>query len=126
MQVLEAPLSLSDDHERGGGRLSAQARSWCALALHRIAHGSTTPFLSLLCRSFCHPSYAPFTPDFKDAQCLLNSEVAVLLELRQKTAAGANDHSATPAFQQTLAYVQRFSRFKNKEAFKDIRLCASH
>lgn len=60
--------------------------------------------------------------DFKDAQCLLNSEVAVLLQHRMATSAGANDHTASPAFQQTLSYVQRFSRFKNKEALKDVRL----
>ncbi|KAL6058291.1 DNA-directed RNA polymerase II subunit rpb4 [Balamuthia mandrillaris] len=59
--------------------------------------------------------------DFHEAQCLLNSEVAILLEHRQQNAPEDSESEQSPVFLKTLAYVQRFSRYKNKTAVKQVR-----
>ncbi|ELR25354.1 DNAdirected RNA polymerase II subunit rpb4, putative [Acanthamoeba castellanii str. Neff] len=61
--------------------------------------------------------------DFQNANCLLNSEVAILLEHRQQTAAVQEEGEAelSNVFLKTLSYVQRFSRYKTKAAVKEVR-----
>jgi len=60
--------------------------------------------------------------DFNEAQCLLNSEVAILLETSQQ-AHEADDSEAelSQVFIKTLNYVKTFSRYKNKTAVKEVR-----
>eukprot|EP01112_Ceratiomyxa_fruticulosa_P008617 TRINITY_DN2231_c0_g1_i1.p1 TRINITY_DN2231_c0_g1~~TRINITY_DN2231_c0_g1_i1.p1 ORF type:complete len:140 (+),score=16.79 TRINITY_DN2231_c0_g1_i1:226-645(+) len=57
-------------------------------------------------------------PDFSKAQCLLNSEVAFLLQHRKDHEEGVQ---ASPVFSKTQAYVDRFNRFKNKIALTEVR-----
>eukprot|EP01111_Echinosteliopsis_oligospora_P001757 TRINITY_DN1256_c0_g1_i1.p1 TRINITY_DN1256_c0_g1~~TRINITY_DN1256_c0_g1_i1.p1 ORF type:complete len:138 (-),score=37.40 TRINITY_DN1256_c0_g1_i1:44-457(-) len=56
--------------------------------------------------------------DFTDAPCLLNSEVAILLEYRKER---ERDAELSNMFNKTLAYAERFSRNKNKTSVKEIR-----
>jgi len=62
-------------------------------------------------------------PDFTKAQCLLNSEVSILLETNQTHSTGesASDQELSNVFVKTLSYVKRFSRYKNKTAVKEVR-----
>jgi len=60
-------------------------------------------------------------PDFQKAVCLLNSDVAILLEHRQQAAGEDAENELSNVFLKTLAYVQRFSRYKNKAAAKEVR-----
>eukprot|EP00696_Hemimastix_kukwesjijk_P014618 gnl/Hemi2/28651_TR9511_c0_g1_i1.p2 gnl/Hemi2/28651_TR9511_c0_g1~~gnl/Hemi2/28651_TR9511_c0_g1_i1.p2 ORF type:complete len:156 (+),score=56.29 gnl/Hemi2/28651_TR9511_c0_g1_i1:69-470(+) len=59
--------------------------------------------------------------DFEGAKCLMNSEVAIILELRQQQQQANPDDDLPPTFTKTLSYVQRFSRYRNKEAVKEVR-----
>eukprot|EP01113_Clastostelium_recurvatum_P034003 TRINITY_DN4560_c0_g1_i2.p1 TRINITY_DN4560_c0_g1~~TRINITY_DN4560_c0_g1_i2.p1 ORF type:complete len:142 (+),score=19.14 TRINITY_DN4560_c0_g1_i2:46-471(+) len=56
--------------------------------------------------------------DFGAAQCLLSSEVQILLQHRKDREHGVD---VSPVFSKTLGYVDRFSRFKNKTALKQVR-----
>eukprot|EP00743_Colponemidia_sp_Colp-15_P007204 GILK01007779.1.p1 GENE.GILK01007779.1~~GILK01007779.1.p1 ORF type:complete len:131 (-),score=31.88 GILK01007779.1:104-496(-) len=58
-------------------------------------------------------------PDFTNAKCLMNSEIAIVLEHRQANP-GVEDIE-NPVFDKTLAYVNRFNRYRNKEAVKQVR-----
>jgi len=58
--------------------------------------------------------------DFAEAQCLLNSEVAILLESSTQSEQEEETES-NPTFVKTFQYVSRFSRFKNKAAVKEVR-----
>eukprot|EP01116_Phalansterium_solitarium_P013620 TRINITY_DN3101_c0_g1_i1.p2 TRINITY_DN3101_c0_g1~~TRINITY_DN3101_c0_g1_i1.p2 ORF type:complete len:135 (+),score=19.48 TRINITY_DN3101_c0_g1_i1:56-460(+) len=61
-------------------------------------------------------------PDFQEAQCLLNSEVAILLDMSQ--AAHAEDESPadmSQVFLKTLNYVKQFNRYKSKTVAKEVR-----
>eukprot|EP00697_Spironema_sp_BW2_P012294 gnl/Spiro4/28511_TR14096_c0_g1_i1.p1 gnl/Spiro4/28511_TR14096_c0_g1~~gnl/Spiro4/28511_TR14096_c0_g1_i1.p1 ORF type:complete len:139 (+),score=36.49 gnl/Spiro4/28511_TR14096_c0_g1_i1:49-417(+) len=55
-------------------------------------------------------------PDFQNAKCLMNSEVAVILECLQ-----AEKQELRQSFTKTLTHVQRFSRYRNREAVKEVR-----
>jgi len=62
--------------------------------------------------------------DFQEAQCLLNSEVAILLETSQQELGEENegkDAEMSSVFLKTMNYVKRFSRYKNKAAVKEVR-----
>eukprot|EP01099_Mayorella_cantabrigiensis_P002632 TRINITY_DN2146_c0_g1_i1.p1 TRINITY_DN2146_c0_g1~~TRINITY_DN2146_c0_g1_i1.p1 ORF type:complete len:140 (-),score=50.33 TRINITY_DN2146_c0_g1_i1:342-722(-) len=58
-------------------------------------------------------------PEFRNATCLFNSEVGIILMNRKEQA--TEEDTLTPVFQKTLAYVQRFDIYKNKAAVKEIR-----
>lgn len=61
-------------------------------------------------------------PDFNEAQCLLNSEVAILLETSQQAhETDEGEAELSNVFMKTLNYVKQFSRFKNKTAVKEVR-----
>jgi len=60
--------------------------------------------------------------DFAVAQCLLNSEVAILLETSQQAhEADESEAELSQVFIKTLGYVKTFSRYKNKTAVKEVR-----
>ncbi|PRP83224.1 hypothetical protein PROFUN_09436 [Planoprotostelium fungivorum] len=75
-------------------------------------------------------SQLKFGSDFVDAQCLLNSEVSILLQQRQDSppedgldvdiepSATSQSHSV---FTKTLNYAKRFGKYKNKTAAKEVR-----
>jgi len=56
--------------------------------------------------------------DFNNARCLLNSEVAILLEHRKER---DRETEMKPMFIKTLDYVEKFSRYKNKSNVNEIR-----
>mmetsp|Transcript_94 Transcript_94/g.175 ORF Transcript_94/g.175 Transcript_94/m.175 type:complete len:138 (-) Transcript_94:165-578(-) len=60
--------------------------------------------------------------DFSTAQCMMCSEIEILLKHRQESMEDS-EAEVSPVFLQTLEYVQRFSRFKNRAAVKEIRAC---
>ncbi|KAK5584905.1 hypothetical protein RB653_006523 [Dictyostelium firmibasis] len=65
-----------------------------------------------------------FPRDLKDAKFLLNSEVAILLEHRK----GISESEGTEfpqTFHKTLAYAEKFSRYKNKTSIKQVRTALS-
>ncbi|EFA76313.1 RNA polymerase II core subunit [Heterostelium album PN500] len=64
-------------------------------------------------------SLLKFPKDLKNAKFLLNSEVAILLECRKEFATEGTEFPQT--FHKTLAYAERFSRYKNKASIKQVR-----
>jgi DNA-directed RNA polymerase II subunit RPB4 len=61
-------------------------------------------------------------PDFINAMCLMNSEVAFLLEKSQQTRDNEENLSeSSQVFTKTLAYVNRFSKLKSYGIIKEIR-----
>ncbi|EGC40206.1 RNA polymerase II core subunit [Dictyostelium purpureum] len=65
-----------------------------------------------------------FPKDLKDAKFLLNSEVAILLEHR-KLGSENEGLEFTQTFHKTLAYAEKFSRYKNKTSIKQVRAALS-
>eukprot|EP01117_Protostelium_nocturnum_P013859 TRINITY_DN5215_c0_g1_i2.p1 TRINITY_DN5215_c0_g1~~TRINITY_DN5215_c0_g1_i2.p1 ORF type:complete len:145 (-),score=64.25 TRINITY_DN5215_c0_g1_i2:241-642(-) len=65
-------------------------------------------------------SLLKFGADFANARCLLNSEVAILME---NSRMNQEDSESEPSvvFTKTLNHVKRFSKYKNKTAVKEIR-----
>ncbi|XP_028805501.1 DNA-directed RNA polymerase II subunit 4-like [Neltuma alba] len=65
-----------------------------------------------------------FGEDFEKAKCLMNCEVALLLEhkLEQfKQMSGDSNNHTPQVFEKSLQYVKRFSRFSNQDAVKQVR-----
>ncbi|EGF82159.1 hypothetical protein BATDEDRAFT_86911 [Batrachochytrium dendrobatidis JAM81] len=63
-----------------------------------------------------------FGPEFQDVQCLLISEVRVLLEVaKDRKRKESGDGSISDIMQKTIDYCQQFSRFTNKQTVKEIR-----
>merc|ERR1712147_391099 len=60
------------------------------------------------------------TEPVKCQQTLMNSEVRMLLEHRQKKD-GQEDVELSEVFQKTLDYCKRFSKFKNHETIVNVR-----
>lgn len=61
-----------------------------------------------------------FGPEFQDVQCLLISEVKVLLEV-QRDQKRLQGQEVQEIVGKTLEYCGRFSRFSNKQTVKEIR-----
>ncbi|KAF2072857.1 hypothetical protein CYY_005834 [Polysphondylium violaceum] len=61
-----------------------------------------------------------FPKDLKDAKFLLNSEVAILLEHRKDSSDEGTEFPQT--FHKTLAYAEKFSRYKNRTSIKQVRI----
>ncbi|KAJ2521830.1 RNA polymerase B [Coemansia sp. RSA 2049] len=61
--------------------------------------------------------------DFQDAECLLISEVKVLLEAQYEGRKGEEeeDKEMSGVFTRTLEYVQKFSRYTNRDTIKEVR-----
>ncbi|KAF3438304.1 hypothetical protein FNV43_RR21066 [Rhamnella rubrinervis] len=62
--------------------------------------------------------------DFLKAKCLMNSEVAILLEHRCEQLKHMSDdpmNHLPQVFEKALQYVKRFSRFTNQDAVKQVR-----
>ncbi|KAM2487833.1 hypothetical protein ACFX1W_039705 [Malus domestica] len=62
--------------------------------------------------------------DFLKAKCLMNSEVAILLEHRcdqMKHMSGESMHQLPQVLEKSLQYVKRFSRFTNQGSVKQVR-----
>jgi len=59
-------------------------------------------------------------PDLQGKPCLFNSEIQVLLETHRSVNAGSSQQS-TEVLEKTLAYVTRFSKFKNKDSVRQVR-----
>ncbi|KAJ1920405.1 RNA polymerase B [Mycoemilia scoparia] len=59
-------------------------------------------------------------PDFNNEECLLISELKILLEaqIESKT---REESRMNPVYQKTLSYVQQFSRFTNTDTIREIR-----
>ncbi|KAJ2458805.1 RNA polymerase B [Coemansia sp. RSA 2424] len=57
--------------------------------------------------------------DFQDAECLLISEVKVLLEAQYESK--KEEKNLTDVYTKTLEYVQKFSRFTNRDTIKEVR-----
>ncbi|KAJ1955740.1 RNA polymerase B [Dipsacomyces acuminosporus] len=57
--------------------------------------------------------------DFQDADCLLISEVRILLEAQYENK--KEDKSITNVYEKTLEYVQKFSRYTNRDTVKEVR-----
>ncbi|KAJ3312398.1 RNA polymerase B [Boothiomyces sp. JEL0838] len=63
-----------------------------------------------------------FGSEFQNVQCLLISEVKVLLEMnKERKKQQSGDDSISEMMQKTIDYCQKFSRFKNKQTVKQIR-----
>ncbi|KAH6563861.1 hypothetical protein BASA50_008728 [Batrachochytrium salamandrivorans] len=63
-----------------------------------------------------------FGPEFQDVQCLLISEVRVLLEVaKDRKRKESGEGSISEIMQKTIDYCQQFSRFTNKQTVKEIR-----
>ncbi|KAF7822152.1 DNA-directed RNA polymerase II subunit 4 [Senna tora] len=65
-----------------------------------------------------------FGDDFEKAKCLMNSEVALLLEHKFEQFKHMSEDSINQApqvFDKSLQYVKRFSRFSNQDAIKQVR-----
>ncbi|KAJ3416104.1 RNA polymerase B [Chytridiales sp. JEL 0842] len=68
-----------------------------------------------------------FGDEFQDVQCLLISEVRVLLEAAEdKKRKDGGVGGMSDIKQKTLDHCQRFSRFTNKQTVKEIRQLYSH
>ncbi|EGG21635.1 DNA-directed RNA polymerase II subunit 4 [Cavenderia fasciculata] len=65
-----------------------------------------------------------FPKDLQQAKFLLNSEVAIFLECR-KEFESENQTEFPQTFHKTLAYAERFSRYKNKTSIKQVRAALS-
>eukprot|EP00250_Pteridium_aquilinum_P022664 c25521_g1_i1 orf=165-605(+) len=62
--------------------------------------------------------------DFEKAKCLMNSEVAVILERKYEQIQQMSDDPASQVsqvFEKSLQYVKRFSRYQNPNAVKQVR-----
>ncbi|GMY24045.1 DNA-directed RNA polymerase II subunit 4-like [Fagus crenata] len=62
--------------------------------------------------------------DFLKSKCLMNSEVAILLEHRCEQLKHMSEDSINQfpqVFEKSLQYVKRFSRFTNQDAVKQVR-----
>lgn len=62
--------------------------------------------------------------DFEKAKCLMNSEVAVILERKYEQLQQLADDPASQVsqvFEKSLQYVKRFSRYQNPNAVKQVR-----
>ncbi|KAJ2354619.1 RNA polymerase B [Coemansia erecta] len=57
--------------------------------------------------------------EFQDAECLLISEVKVLLEVQYEVKKDQKNLEET--FLKTLEYVQQFSRYTNRDTIKEVR-----
>ncbi|KAJ2486186.1 DNA-directed RNA polymerase II subunit rpb4 [Coemansia sp. RSA 2050] len=57
--------------------------------------------------------------DFQDAECLLISEVKVLLEAQYESK--KEEKSLTDVYTKTLEYVQKFSRYTSRDTVKEVR-----
>ncbi|KAI9505319.1 RNA polymerase B [Coemansia spiralis] len=57
--------------------------------------------------------------EFQDAECLLISEVKVLLEAQYD--GRKDDKEISSVFMKTLEYVQKFSRYTNRDTIKEVR-----
>ncbi|KAJ2027248.1 RNA polymerase B [Coemansia sp. S610] len=57
--------------------------------------------------------------DFQDAECLLISEVKVLLEAQYESK--KKEKNLTDVYTKTLEYVQKFSRYTNRNTIKEVR-----
>ncbi|KAI7834017.1 HRDC-like protein [Kickxella alabastrina] len=57
--------------------------------------------------------------DFQEAECLLISEVRVLLEAQYD--AKKEDKNLKEVYTKTLEYVQKFSRYTNRDTIKEVR-----
>merc|ERR1712142_1044618 len=63
-----------------------------------------------------------FPKEFENAETLLNSEVFMLLEHRRAQNENADeDTEMNEVFIKTLAYTERFSRFRNRETIAQVR-----
>ncbi|GAM23096.1 hypothetical protein SAMD00019534_062710 [Acytostelium subglobosum LB1] len=62
-----------------------------------------------------------FPKDLANAKFLLNSEVSMLLEFRKESAENEGGAEFPQSFHKTLAYAERFSRYKNKTSIKQVR-----
>ncbi|KAH7444665.1 hypothetical protein KP509_02G087000 [Ceratopteris richardii] len=62
-------------------------------------------------------------PDFEKAKCLMNSEVAVILERKYEQIQQLPDPASqvSQVFEKSLQYVKRFSRYQNPNAVKQVR-----
>eukprot|EP00761_Pharyngomonas_kirbyi_P013610 gb/GECH01013639.1/.p1 GENE.gb/GECH01013639.1/~~gb/GECH01013639.1/.p1 ORF type:complete len:127 (+),score=30.59 gb/GECH01013639.1/:1-381(+) len=62
-----------------------------------------------------------FLPEeYRDLECLMLSEVEVFMTARQQAMQEENQ-AINPTFEKMLAYVQRFSKYKNTESVKHVR-----
>ncbi|KAI8852319.1 RNA polymerase II [Chytridium lagenaria] len=59
--------------------------------------------------------------EFQDVQCLLISEVRVLLEVAKERNRSEGRESTSDVMQKTMDYCERFSRFNNKQTIKEMR-----
>ncbi|KAI5061225.1 hypothetical protein GOP47_0023730 [Adiantum capillus-veneris] len=61
--------------------------------------------------------------DFEKAKCLMNSEVAVILERKYEQLQQLPDpaNQVSQVFEKSLQYVKRFSRYQNPNAVKQVR-----
>uniref|UniRef100_A0A0D6RA44 RNA polymerase Rpb4/RPC9 core domain-containing protein n=2 Tax=Araucariaceae TaxID=25664 RepID=A0A0D6RA44_ARACU len=62
--------------------------------------------------------------EFLKAKCLMNAEVALILEKKYEQLQQATDDASSQVsqvFEKSLQYVQRFSRYKNPDAVKQVR-----
>ncbi|KAJ3115271.1 RNA polymerase B [Phlyctochytrium bullatum] len=59
--------------------------------------------------------------EFQDVQCLLISEVRVLLEVAKEKRREAGRDNTPDIVQKAADYCQKFSRFNNKQTIKEIR-----
>ncbi|KAJ2777160.1 RNA polymerase B [Coemansia javaensis] len=57
--------------------------------------------------------------DFQDAECLLISEVKVLLEAQYDSK--KDEKSLDEVYTKTLEYAQKFSRYTNRDTIKEVR-----
>merc|ERR1712228_944743 len=65
-------------------------------------------------------AHLQFPKLFQTTDTLMNSEVKILLEHRQKND-GREDMELSEVFQKTLDYCKRFSKFKNQETIVNVR-----
>ncbi|KAI5058294.1 hypothetical protein GOP47_0026464 [Adiantum capillus-veneris] len=61
--------------------------------------------------------------DFEKAKCLMNSEVAVILERKYEQIQQLSDPASqvSQVFEKSFQYVKRFSRYQNLNAVKQVR-----
>ncbi|KAJ7559661.1 hypothetical protein O6H91_04G094900 [Diphasiastrum complanatum] len=62
--------------------------------------------------------------DFLKAKCLMNAEVALILEKKFETLQQLSEDASSQfsqVFEKSLQYVKRFSRYQNPEAVKQVR-----
>ncbi|KAJ3190964.1 RNA polymerase B [Irineochytrium annulatum] len=59
--------------------------------------------------------------EFQDVQCLLISEVRVLLEVAKERSRKEGRERTSDILQKTMDYCEKFSRFNDKQTIKEIR-----